>query len=113
MAITGGEDELVQVEEKIEGLPLSDRYADAAIAAARGRGLDQVTFVAAMFFREIGEAPSKSRDVFSLRFVGRFEFPFPERGDHVPRDEHEWLGIDAAYCADEKAEDDDGYIGHF
>lgn len=116
MSIRGEEDELVSVDEKIDGLPLSDRYAAAAIAAARKKGLDRVTFAAAIFFRDGREAPKTSRSLPPLCFVGRFDFPFPERGDHIPRDEHGWLGIDEAYCLDEpKAsdDDDDGYIGHF
>src|SRR5262249_16454248 len=94
---------------------LSDRYDNAAIAAAKKKGLDQATFVAAIFFRDIDDAPSTSRDISPVIFVGSFEFPFPQRGDHIPRDEHEWLGIDEAYCLDEqqKSEDDDDYIGHF
>lgn len=114
-AISGEEHELVPVDGKIEGLPLSERYADAAIAAAKKKGLDRATFVAAIFFRDIGDAPKTSRDILPLHFVGSFEFPFPERGDHIPRDEHEWLGIDAAYCLDEeqKPKEDDDYIGHF
>jgi hypothetical protein len=115
MTISGEEDELVSVDEKIDGMPLGDRYADAAIAAAKRKGLERVTFIAAVYFRDVGDAPSTSRDVPPVHFVGRFEFPFPERGDHIPRDDHEWLGIDSAFCLDdgEKREDDDGYIGHF
>ena len=115
MTISGEEDEFVSVDEKIGGMPLGDRYADAAITAAEKKGLDRVTFIAAVYFRDIGDAPTMSKDIFPVHFIGRFEFPFPERGDQIPRDEHEWLGIDAAYCLDEgdKSEDDDGYIGHF
>jgi len=115
MTISGEEEELVSVDEMIDGMPLDDRYADAAIAAAKKKGLDRVAFIAAIYFRDVGDAPSTSKDIFPVHFVGRFEFPFPERGDFIPRDEHEWLGIDGAYCLDEgeKRGNDDGYIGHF
>lgn len=113
--VVSGEDELVSVEETIEGLPLSERYAEAVIDAARRKGFDRSKFVAAIFFREKDEARKKFSDHGPTRFVGVFDFPFPERGDHIPRDEHEWLGIDSAYCSDERtnSSDDDGYIGHF
>lgn len=117
MCISGEEDEPVSLDEKFENLPLGDRYAEAAIAAARAQGFKDATFIAAVYFRHGEEAPRIVPGRPPVCFIGRFDFPFPERGDHIPRSEHEWLGIDEAYCGDEDPrksdEDDDGYIGHF
>ncbi len=115
MFMGGEEDELVSVEDHIDGLPFGDHYSAAAISAAKKKGFDKATFMAAIFFRDGDDAPRTSSDIYPVSFIGKFDFPFPERGDHVPRDEHGWLGIDAAYCMDDQrnSEGDDDYIGHF
>jgi hypothetical protein len=102
--MVGDEPEVVEVDEMISGLPLSERYAEAAVAAAREKGFDRPIFVLAVLFRELTEAPSAEPEEAPLKFIGRFEFPFPERGDHVGRDDQEWLGIDESYVMDEDAE---------
>lgn len=72
-----GDDELGSVEEKIDGLPLSERYAEAAIAAARQKGLDKVTFVAAIFFRDGAEAPRTPGTFHRCALLAGLIFPFP------------------------------------
>jgi len=102
--MVGDEPEVVEVEEMVSGLPLSERYAEAVAVAAREKGFDTPTFVLAVLFREQAEAPTSAPEDAPLRFIGCFEFPFPERGDHVSRDDQEWLGIDESYVLDEDSE---------
>ena len=105
--VISGDDELVEIDDTILNLPLGDRYSDEAIAAAKQKGFERCCYVLAMYFRRIEEAPNSGPDSDPLFFIGRFEFIFPERGDHISRDEHKWLGIDSAYCLDEDPIEDE------
>ena len=58
--MVGDEPEVVEVEEMVSGLPLSERYAEAVAVAAREKGFDTPTFVLAVLFREQAEAPTSA-----------------------------------------------------
>jgi hypothetical protein len=102
--VVGDEPDLVDAEEMLTGLPLSNRYIKAAVPAANNAGFSAPTFVLAVLLREIAEAPAALEEA-PLRFIGKFEFPFPERGDHISRDDQEWLGIDEGYVLGEDPAD--------
>ncbi len=99
--IAGDESKLVDVKEMISGLPLHERYGDKVEEAAKKMGFDKSSFVIAVLFRHTEEAATVDPDVEPLRFIGKFEFSFPQRGDFVGRDDQEWLGINEAYCLDQ------------
>ena len=102
--MVGDEPDVIEVDEMISGLPLGDRYVEVAATVARKKGFVLPTFVLAVLFREQSEAPSSEPEEAPLHFIGRFEFPFPEPGDHVGRDDQEWLGIDEDYVLDDGSE---------
>ena len=91
------------VEEMISSLPLADRYLNPASASAKRLGAEQATSLVAVLFRNIEDAPTAAPvpEEPLLRYVGTFQFPFPEPGDFVSRDDHDWLGVSDAYVSGE------------